>query len=196
MVDVQDGLNLFDKNGIQIPDLAIPDVPGAAVDPEDQGEQGVNYRSEPFLNRLTGGKDLADVFSSTVSADPATPVFRAYPNDPAMVRILNSQDLPRVHTFGITGHSWKYEGNDPNTNVINGQGGLNTSRAFNAGICAGSNTPLGFGTSGLTPTCATDGTAGDYLYNDRNFFDLPGGSWGLIRVPAQPQADLAPLPAK
>jgi len=196
MVDIQDGLNLFDKNGTQVPDLAIPDVRGAALDAEDQGEQGVNYRSEQFRNRLTAGKDVADVFSSTAFGDPATPVFRAYPNDPAMVRILNSQDLPRVHTFGITGHSWKYEGNDPNTNVINGQGGLNTSRAFNAGICAGSNTPLVFGTSSLTPTCATDGAAGDYLYNDRNFFDLPGGSWGLIRVHGQSQPDLAPLPAK
>jgi hypothetical protein len=194
MVDVQDGLNLFDKNGLQVPDMAAPDVPGAAVDAEDQGEGGVNYRSEPFLNRLAPGKDAADVLSSSVFGDPATPVFRAYPNDPAYVRVLNSQDLPRVHTFGITGHSWKYEPNDANTNVINGQGGLNTGRAFNVGICAGSNTPLSFGASGLTATCASDGIAGDYLYNDRNLFLLPSGVWGLMRVHGSPQSDLKPLP--
>lgn len=192
VIDFQDGLNLVDKNGVQVPDLAQPDVPGAAVDAEDQGERGVNYRSEPFLNRLSGGANIADVFSSIANGDPATPVFRAYPNDPAMVRILNSQDLPRVHTFGITGHSWKYEANDSNTTIINGQGGLNTSRAFNAGICAGSNTPLAF--SGLKPTCPSDGIAGDYLYNDRNFFDIGGGIWGLIRVLGGPVADLKPLP--
>jgi hypothetical protein len=99
-----------------------------------------------------------------------------------------------VHTFGLTGHTWKYEFNDPNTSIINGQGGLNTSRAFNAAICAGSNTPLSFGASGLTPTCPSDGIAGDYLYNDRNFFLLPSGSWGLIRVHDSPLADLKPLP--
>ena len=92
---------------------------------------GVNYRSERFANRL-GGSDVADVFSSAVFGDPATPVFRAYKNDPTYVRVLNSSDLARVHTFGLTGHTWKYELNDPNTNIINGQGGLNTGRAFNA----------------------------------------------------------------
>jgi hypothetical protein len=127
-------------------------------------------------------------------ADPATPVFRAYKNDPAYVRVLNSSDLGRVHTFGITGHGWKYAPNDQNTSVINGQGLLNTGRAFNAGICAGSNSPLSFGASGLTPTCPSDGIAGDYLYNDRNLFLLPSGSWGLIRVHDAPVANLKPLP--
>ena len=191
LVDVQDGLNLFDKFGVQVPDLAQPDPGQAAADSEDQGERGVNYRTERFANRPG---DVADVFSSTVFGDPATPVFRAYKNDPAYVRVLNSSDLGRVHTFGLTGHTWKYEFNDPGTSIINGQSGLNTSRAFNAGICAGSNTPLSFGSSGLNPTCASDGIAGDYLYNDRNFWLLPSGSWGLIRVHNAPVADLKPLP--
>jgi hypothetical protein len=199
VIDFQDGLNLYDASGKQIEDAAPGDVPGAPVDPEDEGEVGVNYRSEPFLNRVTNGKssDPADVFSSAVHGDPSTPVFRAYPKDPTMVRILNSSDLPRVHTFGLTGHSWKYEQNDPESNVINGQGGLNTGRAFNAGICAGSNTPL-FATN-ATPSCAAapDGNAGDYLYNDRNFFHmLGGGIWGIIRVHGTTQTDLKPLPAK
>jgi hypothetical protein len=200
VADEQDGLNLFDKNGSQLADQVKPDVGGEAVDPEDQGEKGINYRTERFLGRLGGGADVADVLSSQVHGDPATPVFRAYRNDPVMVRILNSQDLPRVHTFGISGHSWRYELNDPYSNVVNGQGGLNTGRAFNAGICAGSNTPLQFtaataGGAAITPTCAADGLAGDYLYNDRNFFSmLSGGAWGLLRVHDTPQPDLRPLP--
>jgi hypothetical protein len=200
IADEQDGLNLFSKNGVELADEVKPDVPGGAIDPEDQGEKGINYRTERFAGRLRGGADPADVFSSKVFGDPATPVFRAYRDDPVMVRILNSQDLPRAHTFGISGHSWGYELNDPNTNIVNGQGGLNTGRAFNAGICAGSNSPLRFqaavaGGPALTPTCAADGIAGDYLYNDRNFFSmLGGGAWGLIRVHDTPQADLKPLP--
>jgi hypothetical protein len=145
------------------------------------------------VNRIGTTGEAADVFSSTRFGDPATPVFRAYVNDPVMVRVLNSQDLPRVHTFGMTGHAWRYEPNDPTTNIINGQGGLDTARAFNAGVCAGSNTPLVF--NGQQPVCGTDGFAGDYLYNDRNFFQmLEGGLWGLLRVHGTPQADLKPLP--
>ena len=196
IADVQDGLNLFDKDGRPIQDAAPPDVVGGVgADPEDQGEVGINYRSEPFLNRMRTGRDIADVFSSGPSGDPATPVFRAYPDDPVMVRILNSQDLSRVHTFGLTGHSWRYEANDPDSNIITGQGGLNTSRAFNAGICAGSNTPLDYTTA--SPMCGSDGRAGDYLYNDRNFFHmLSGGAWGLIRVHGTTQPDLARLPER
>jgi hypothetical protein len=202
VADVQDGLNLVDTAGRQVPDEVRPDL-GGEVDPEDQGERGINYRSEPFRNRLAGGVDLADVLSSTVVdrrtsgpvGDPATPVFRAYPDDPVMVRILNSSDLPRVHTFGISGHSWRYEPNDTRTNVVNGQGGLTTGRAFNAGICAGSNTPLVW--NDLTPICASDGIPGDYLYNDRTLFHmLSGGVWGLLRVHGTPQSDLAPLPGR
>ena len=195
VVDIQDGLNLYDGAGRQIPDAVRGDAPGALPDPEDMGEVGLNYRNEPFDNRLRGGGDLADVFSSQVHRDPATPVFRAYANDPAMVRVLNSSDLPRVHTWGIFGHNWKYELNDSNTNVINGQGGVNTGRAFNEGICTGSNTPL-FNTS-MTPTCPRDGRAGDYLYGDRNFLHmLQGGIWGLLRVHGATQPDLKTLPVR
>ena len=195
VADLQDGLNLYDAAGTQIADAVPGDAPGAAPDPEDLGEVGLNYRNEPFSNRLDSTGDVADVFSSSVHGDPSTPVFRAYPNDPAMVRVLNSSDLPRVHTWGIFGHNWKYEQNDPESNVINGQGGVNTSRAFNEGICSGSNTPL-FAAS-VTPTCPQDATTGDFLYGDRNFFHmLGGGIWGLLRVHGTSQADLKPLPVK
>jgi len=195
IADIQDGLNLYDATGEPIEDQVPPEEPGGESEHEDEGEVGINYRNEPFVNRLGADGDIADVFSSTVFGDPATPVFQAYANDPVMVRILNSQDLPRAHTFGITGHSWRVEQNDPNSNIINGQGGLNTTRVFNAGICAGSNTPME-NTTGAA-TCASDGHPGDYLYNDRNFFHmLSGGAWGLIRVHGTTQPDLAPLPRK
>ena len=192
-VDFQDGLNLMDSSGAPIEDAAPPDAPGApAADPEDEGEVGINYRNEPFAHRLRDGRDVSSVLSSE-DGDPATPVFRAYENDPVVMRILNSSDLPRVHTFGMTGHSWRYEPYDPQSNVVTGQGGLNTSRVFNAGICAGSNLPMDWSSS-ATP-CAGDGRAGDYLYNDRNFFHmLGGGIWGLLRVHDDKQSDLAPLP--
>ncbi|HJR38210.1 MAG TPA: hypothetical protein VJ819_07490, partial [Nocardioidaceae bacterium] len=196
IVDVQDGLNLFDKSGEPITAPEEEEEPAdGPVELEDEGEVGINYRTEPFAHRLSTGADIADVFSSTVFGDPATPVFRAYANDPVMVRVLNSSDLPRAHTFGINGHSWRYEPHDPNSNIVTAQGGLNTGRTFNAGICAGSNLPLDDLTG--SATCGTDGQAGDYLYGDRNFFHmLSGGIWGLIRVHADDQSDLARLPGK
>ena len=79
--------------------------------------------------------------------------------------------------------------------MVTGQGGLDTGRAFNAGICAGSNVPLQM--IGGTPICSTDGRAGDYLYNDRNFFHmLSGGIWGLLRVHPTVQPGLKPLPTR
>ncbi len=192
VVDVQDGLNLFDEDGNQIQDQIGPEE-GGGVEREDMGEVGINYRSEPFTRRLAGASpDVADVFSSRVHGDPATPLLRAYPNDPTMVRILNSQDLPRVHTFGMHGHSWRYEQNDPNSNIITAQGGVTTSRAFNAGVCAGANTPMN--NTGGNAECGTGGFSGDYLYGDRNFFHmLSGGVWGLVRVHDSTQPDLKPL---
>ncbi|MBI5652056.1 MAG: hypothetical protein HZC40_16690 [Chloroflexi bacterium] len=178
IVNLQDGLNLFDKNGIQIADAAAH--AGEAADSEDQGEKGINYRSEPFRNRLARDPQSANVFSSVVHGDPATPIFRSYVGEPVMVRVLNSQDLPRAHTFGIAGHEWRHEWNDPTSNIINAQGGLNTSRAFNLNLIGGAGGPQQL--------------AGDYLYNDRNLFhNLSGGLWGLIRAHDTAQIDLKPL---
>ncbi|KAB7740627.1 hypothetical protein GA707_19210 [Nostocoides sp. F2B08] len=186
VVDIQDGLNLFDAEG-------EPIVDQFAGENEDMGEIAVNYRNAPFDHRLAGGGDIADVVSSRAFGDPMTPMLRAYPNEPVMVRILNSQDLPRVHSFGMSGHAWRYEQNDPNSNIVTSQGGLNTGRAFNAGICAGSVTPM----HNLHAAALCDGTnavAGDFLYNDRNFFHMfSGGAWGIVRVHGQAQADLRPL---
>jgi hypothetical protein len=195
VVDFQDGLNLFTKAGTRVVDLAKGDVPGAAPDPEDQGEKGVNYRSEPFLARLQRNPDIANVFSSTVHGDPATPVFRAYVGDPVMVRALNSQDLPRTHTLSVFGHEWPHEVLEDNSPMLNAQGGFNTGRAFNLNMGV-----FGPATGGPPVAKGAGGPgqqAGDYLYLDRNFFfQLSGGLWGIVRVldPAAPAADLPRLP--
>jgi manganese oxidase len=175
IVDVQDGLNLHYRGGGPIPDQATED--GGPADPEDQGEKGINYRSERFLNRLSVVPDVADVFSSVLHGDPVTPLFRAYVGDPVMMRVLNSQDLPRMHTFGVLGHEWRKELNDPNSIITNAQGALTTTRALNLWFLGGAGGPQQM--------------SGDYLYGDRNFDQhLSGGLWGLIRVHDRPQPDL------
>ncbi len=180
VIDFQDGLNLYDKNGNPMLDQATRGNSDAA-DPEDQGEKGVNYRSEPFANRLAKNPSISDVFSSVTHGDPATPLFRAYLGDPVVVRVLNSSDLPRTHSFGIFGHEWRHEMKDPKSFVVSTEGGLNTARAFNLNLIGGAG--------------GAQKASGDYLYGDRNLFQmLSGGIWGIIRVHSASQADLKPLP--
>jgi hypothetical protein len=189
VIGIQDGLNLSDAAGQLIFDQAagFPGFVEEAPDPEDQGEKGVNYRTERFLARLenmqakNGRTDIANVLSSTFlvggvpQGDPATPLFKAYRGDPVMVRILNSSDLARVHAFGIFGHEWRMQGQDANSNIISTQGSLNTSRVFNAYLLGGAG---GVGTSG-----GPAGVTGDFLYGDHNFDQqLSGGIWGIFRV--------------
>lgn len=186
VIAFQDGLNLYDKNGKPIPDLKEhPEDTGNSdtprkTDPEDQGHKGINYRSERFSNRLANNPEDAFVFSSEIHEDPSTPVFKSYVGDPVTLRFLNPQDKARGHVFNIHGHSWKHEENDPDSMILNAQGGIDTGRVFNLSLIGGAG---GVGQ-----------TAGDFLIKCNVFFNhLNDGLWGILRVFDSPQADLKPL---
>ena len=59
------------------------------------GGFAINYRSEPFRNRLqlqdqlSGQIDMSAPYSSYVFGDPATPIARAYLGDPVKQRVLH-----------------------------------------------------------------------------------------------------------
>lgn len=189
VIAFQDGLNLFSKDGLSIPDLkeghedAADSATPRKLDPEDQGHKGVNYRAERFAHRLTKNPEEAWVFSSKEEVghgDPTTPVFEAYPGDPVVLRVFNPQDKPRGHAFNLHGHNWFHEQNDPNSMVLNTQGGFDTGRAFNLTLLGGAG---GIGQS-----------TGDFLYKCNVFFNhLNDGLWGIIRVFAEPQQNLLSL---
>jgi hypothetical protein len=177
----QDGLNLRDRAGNAVPNFpGLPD-PGE-VDPEDSGEKGFNYKSEPFWARLcplAGGVcdftafdlnevDQSDVLNSNVYGDPATPIFHAYPGDPLRFRLLEPDGRARQKAWALHAHAWRHEPSNPTSMILGAQGGMGVMRHFNV-------QPL-YGAGGLT------GTPGDYLYREMASFQFSGGLWGILRV--------------
>ena len=103
----------------------------AAEDPEDSGQKGLNYRSEPFWQRLryepdcplNGGHagaecgngvtatrdiDYTNVLSNgLVGGDPQTPVFTATPGTQVRFRVVHPGGHGRNHVFQLHGHIWQ-----------------------------------------------------------------------------------------
>ncbi|HVL89196.1 MAG TPA: multicopper oxidase domain-containing protein, partial [Actinomycetota bacterium] len=68
------------------------------------GSRAINFRSEPFMNRmrlqqqLTGRFDESLAYSSYAFGDPATPVMRAYLGDPVKQRLVHGgSEVFHVH---------------------------------------------------------------------------------------------------
>lgn len=202
----QDGLNLRRADGSFVLEPAgmAPELPedeeGGLPNPlhpageganEDIGEKGFNYGTEPLYERLgrlavaadagnpLSGRELADLFSSVVHGDPATPILRAHAGDPVRVRLLQTGDRPRQHVFQIGGHGWLDDPWDPFARYTGGMNGVGPARSFNLHIASAG--------SALW-------AAGDYRYGslERNHF-ASRGLWGIFRVYGPPQAQ--PVPA-
>jgi hypothetical protein len=64
----------------------------------------LNLRAEPLARR---GGDPAQLFSSQVHGDPATPLLEAYVGDPLLVRnlVAGTNDVHTWHSTG-TGSGW------------------------------------------------------------------------------------------
>jgi manganese oxidase len=91
---MQDGLRLFDKRGLPVPD---PDDDGE-LDKEDQGQKGFNYRSEPI-----------DFARGMRVVNPATPIWQVNLGDRLWLRLVVAADKPRNHSFTVHGHVWAIE---------------------------------------------------------------------------------------
>jgi FtsP/CotA-like multicopper oxidase with cupredoxin domain len=83
-------------------------APVTQVDPFTSGyrpgARAINYRSEPFMNRLalqqrlTGRYDKSQAYSSYVFGDPATPIARSYLGDPVKERVVHGgSEVLHVH---------------------------------------------------------------------------------------------------
>ncbi len=195
----QDGLNLRKADGSFVLDPetvkaltetgeveggANPLHPAGEGAEQNIGEKGFNYGSEPLPERLgrdamfatvanpLNGRELADLFSSWVHGDPATPILRAYAGDPVRVRLMQTSDRPRQHIFQIGGHGWLDDPWDANSRYTGGLNGVSVPRSFNLHLpSAGSALQA----------------AGDYRYGsaERTFFESQG-LWGIFRVYSPP----------
>ena len=201
----QDRTPMWRADGRPVAPPGEPDDFGA-----DQGGVAINYRNEPFQIRSSPSKpapknDPAYVYSSAVHGDPSTPIFRAYPEDPVVVRnVVGAHE--EVHTFNIHGHRWLSEPDNPNSSQsdsqtlslaefanyeLQGSGPVNLNRSRKE--------TLGWAMNGADngiPNLVLGGAgrAGDYLYGSASLDDQWLGMWGVFRVPGAPVADLKPLP--
>jgi FtsP/CotA-like multicopper oxidase with cupredoxin domain len=183
VVVAQNGISMFDKNGVRVPDPSDPGPVPEPLDFEDQGQKGFNYRSERFVNRLAVNPDPSLVFSSKIHGDPATPLFQAYAGDPVVFRYAMAADKPRNTTFAVHGHNWYSQPEDPFSNIISLQSAINVGNTYNIRL---------LGNAG-GPRCRP----GDYLYRSGIIrWDLESGMWGIFRVHEEECEDLQPLQDK
>jgi hypothetical protein len=172
----QDDLNL-QQNGVAVPNTA------ESEDPEDSGQKGFNYRTEPLWARmgyaaetplsLTNNEDFSDV----LKGDPETPIFRSKAGDPVRLRVLHPGGHARNHAFQVHGHGWQEAPFTQNSTVM-GKNDWSQWLGAEPGIGAGShlNLLLTNGAGGFY------GTKGDYLYRDQASFQFDNGLWGIFRV--------------
>lgn len=162
VVMIQNGIRMLDADGELVKTISED---GEAVDSEDTGEKGYNYRSERFANRLRRDRRISRVFSSRIHGDPATPLFKAYTGDRVIFRTMMPSDKPRNVGFTIHGHTWKEQPEDPFSRVIPLQGGISIGNTFSMELTNGASCP------------------GDYLYRSGSFkWDVESGMWGIFRV--------------
>jgi hypothetical protein len=176
-------------NGIPVPAAvaggAVPTV-SAEEEPEDSGQKGLNFRTEPSWFRLGYGPtavptatrtvDYTDVWSnSAVGGDPQTPIFTAAAGDSFRFRVLKPGGHNRNNVFTLHGYLWaRHPFNDGSTEIDP----LN-SRTFWHGE------QMGHGpTNHANVVPLSSAAAGDWLYRDMVPVHVDNGEWGIFRVTA------------
>ena len=135
----------------------------------------LNLKAEP-----TTGRDPANQFSSYKYGDPLTPLPRAYPGDPIVVRTINVS--PTVDTLHFQGARFLTE---PRYTDANGPEAT-PHDALHYGVSEKYTLMLQGAGKTLKP--------GDYLYGNGINFRQNQGAWGIVRVLAGHTPDLQPLP--
>ncbi|MDQ1668881.1 MAG: hypothetical protein QOE40_942, partial [Actinomycetota bacterium] len=99
-----DNEKIYSKSG-----QALPQV-DALTGSYRPGEFALNYRSEPFRNRLlAAGREKSHSYSSYVFGDPATPMPRGYIGDPTKFRLVHAGG-EKFHVYHLHGGGdrWRY----------------------------------------------------------------------------------------
>ncbi len=137
----------------------------------------INFRAEPFAQRLANNADPSKVFSSKVHGDPSTTMVRAYLGDTIVFRLVDVT-MNESNVFTVSGHTFlteRYAGDANRKNSIH----IGIAERYDLVV------PQAGGPR-LQP--------GDYMYFNGRTSHFTEGSWGLIRVHDKPMRDLKPLP--
>ncbi|HUR84868.1 MAG TPA: multicopper oxidase domain-containing protein [Solirubrobacteraceae bacterium] len=184
------------------------DSTGAAmprVDPHSEsyrpGARAMNYRSEPFMNRMNNPgseREEAHGYGSYTFGDPATVIPRGYQGDPTKIRILHA-GAEVFHVFHLHGGGIRWRLNpkaDPNFDYQNTglnkhpQPGAPSTRLDSQAFGPGESFELEIegGAGGVQQG------AGEFLFHCHIVEHYVSGMWGFWRVFDTRQPGLAPLP--
>lgn len=188
-----DNEKIYDRNGTALPQV---DSTTGSYRP---GEFALNYRSEPFRNRLLSyGKEKSHAYSSYTFGDPSTPMPRGYVGDPTKFRISHASG-EKFHVYHLHGGGDRWRFNpvaDPSWNYADtaldkhpqNEVASNRLDAQSIGPGESYNLELEGGAGGVQHT------VGDLLFHCHISKHYVSGMWSFWRVYNTVQPNFAPLP--
>ena len=175
----------LDRNGELVP---LVDPITRSYRPDGRA---LNYRSEPFLNRLQlqkqvlGRVDESTEYSSYSFGDPATPIMRSYLGDPVTQRVIHGgSEVFHVHHVHGGATRWRRQPDaEPSTAAV----GLDKHPPLRPLVSERTDSQsLGPSeTFDITDECGSGGcqqSAGDFMYHCHVTFHYFSGMWGIWRV--------------
>jgi hypothetical protein len=165
----------------------VPTV-SAEEEPEDSGQKGINYRTDPIWWRVGGTATAVPAVTRTwdytdaFSGDPVTPIYEVGASEQVRLRILkpgghNRNSVPTLHGFVWARH--------PYSNADGVYGGTDDSQTIDP---TNQNTfwhgeQMGHGPSNHINVVPLGGcpAAGDFLYRDMVPVHADNGEWAIIR---------------
>ena len=163
------------------------------------GSRALNYRSEPFINRLALGGLIPDkslAYSSYAYGDPATPIPRSYLGEPTKTRLAHpGSEMFHVYHLHGGGTRWRRQ---PGVEPGEFAQGLQKVPTQDATTTRMDSQAAGPGeTYTLEHECGAGGcqqAAGDYLFHCHIGEHYVAGMWSFWRVHDTVQSDLAEMP--
>jgi FtsP/CotA-like multicopper oxidase with cupredoxin domain len=163
------------------------------------GAFALNYRSEPFRNRLLAfPKEKSHAYSSYTFGEPSTPMMRGYLADPTKIRLMHAGG-EKFHIFHLHGGGDRWRFNPVADSTFNyADTGLRkdpgtplspSQRLDSQSIGPGEayNLEIEGGAGGVQQS------AGDFLFHCHIAKHYVSGMWALWRVFDTAQPDLVPL---
>ena len=180
--------------------LDVNDDPIPLIDDETgayrPASRALNYRSEPFRNRLQLGGDKSLGYSSYSYGDPATPVPRSYLGEPTKTRISHpGSEVFHVYHLHGGGTRWRRNPGTESSDFATGLQKVPTQNTMSTRLDSQS---VGPGEAyDLEHECGAGGcqqAAGDFLYHCHIGNHYIAGMWAFWRVFDTQQPDLAEMP--
>jgi len=160
--------------------------------------RAINYRSEPFRNRLML-KETAKShgYGSYTFGDPATPIPRSYLGEPTKTRLMHG-GTEVFHVHHLHGGADRWSANPRAESPTMFSQGFQKKPDPGASMTDKDSQGIGPGTSyDLEHECGAGGcqmAAGDFLFHCHIGHHYVAGMWAFWRVFDTAQPDLAPVP--